>query len=459
MVFREFYWNILLRILLITLTCLGLGLFLFPVRYPWLTAHVLLLVGVQAWLLIRYTNRWNTRLSDFFSQLQGQDYHLSRSLFQSYPNLKSLARHLRKLSDQIQEENRRHEIENEYFKVLSQKVATGIIVTGSRGEVQYSNPAALHAFGIPALRHLHHLDRYHPGTSAFFYTMKAGEYGNLHLTGVRGESILLVRCSELVIEGVPYRVFSLEDIEREIKKQELESWQQLIRILNHEIMNSISPITSTVQALADGWKGNGLSEAPEQKLIGKTVKGLQIIRERSEGLKNFVEAYRSLTKVPEPEWVNISLQETVEPVRDLFAQTLVEKQVKLVLAFNRCTQKIRTDPALLQQVLINLVRNALDAIHENTTYPAITINCSMDGDGWYIEVEDNGEGMDEEVLRNATIPFFTTKPDGSGIGLSLVRQLISALQGELNIRSTPGKGTTVKLDFGMKKDISTFIPA
>lgn len=450
MVFRQFYWNISLRILLITLTCAVLGLLLNPVRYPWITVHVFLLILLQAWLLIRYTNRWNTQLSDFFNRIKGEDLHVSPSLFQSYPNLKSLEQNLHQITEKIREENRRHEIENEYFKVLSENVATGIVVCDPAGDVYYINPAALHYLGIPALRNIRHLDRYHSGASSLFEKMAKGSYGNLHLSGNGTEKALLVRNSELIIENQPYRIYSIEDIDREIKKHELESWQQLIRILNHEIMNSISPIASTVQALGDSWQETDTSATPQQKLIHKTVKGLQIIRERSEGLKNFVEAYRSLTKVPEPEWVNVPLQETVELVRDLFAQTLAEKQVKLVLAFNRCTQEITTDPALLQQVLINLVRNALEAYGENAPDPVITIQCSADEDRWYMQVEDNGEGMNEEVLKNATIPFFTTKPAGSGIGLSLVRQLVSALHGEMNIRSMPGEGTTVKLDFGIK---------
>jgi len=445
MVFRKYYINIYIRVLLLLITCLALGWLVAADGHFLITIHVFLLVILQAWLMVRYTNNWNSGLSDFFSRLQADDWLTTSRSFSMFPNLKTLENNLNALAERIRKDKKKHEIENEYFKILSQKVATGIIVCDENGDVQYTNPAALHYFGLPAIRNINTLDRHHPGASRFFQDLAIGDYGSLNISLEANDMILMIRASELVRDQERLKVYSIEDIEREIKKHELESWQKLIRILNHEIMNSISPITSTVHTLGDSWKDVKGSDEPEQKLIGKTLKGLQIIQERSEGLKSFVEAYRSLTKMPEPSLKMVSPGTVLLNIKELFGKTILDANINLKISYSESIIPIETDQNLLQQALINLVKNSIESFDKDQNHPEIKIYCKQHKTQTLFSIEDNGKGMSEETLKNATIPFFTTKPEGTGIGLSLVRQLISVLNGEMKLMSKSGHGTRVMI--------------
>ena len=447
MIFKKYYINIYIRILLMLLTCLALGWMVAAEVSFLISVHVGLLIILQAWLMIRYTNRWNTELSDFFSRLQANDYMTSTDSLSVFPNLKALEKNLKSLSEKIRIDKIRHETENEYFKILSQKVATGIIVCNDKSDVQFTNSSALHYFGVPAIRNLQNLERHHTGIFNFLKDLKTGNYGSLNIKIGGNEQILMIRASEIVVDRQRLKVYSIEDIEKEIKKHELESWQKLIRIMNHEIMNSISPITSTVNTLADSWKEVKSSDEPEQKLINKTIKGLQIIHERSDGLKNFVEAYRSLTKKADPSFKMIKPGEVIMPILELFEQTVLDSNIKFDIYIPDEQKPIHTDTNLMQQILINLVKNSIESFDESIEHPEIGIRFNQFPHQYNFIIEDNGHGMTEEVLKNATIPFFTTKPEGTGVGLSLVRQLVALLNGEIKLVSKEGEGTKVILNF------------
>jgi len=429
MVFRTFYSRLVISVGLIILTSLVFCWLVITGQNWILTFHAALLLLLQGWLLVRYTNKWNSELTAFFNRLESGDLVLSSPVLEEFPRLREMGKILKKLSLRLGDERKRFEMENEYFKVLSSNVTTGIIVTDDQNKVLFINPAALHFFGIVTLRHLGNLERHHSGSFSLLGSMETGSSANLAINDGSITRLLMIKLSELVMDNEKMKVFTLEDIEKAIRKNELESWQKLIRVLNHEIMNSISPINSTVQTLSDIWEGMDQKEEAEKKLVDKTLKGLNIIKERGEGLKNFVSAYRSLTTSMTPDLRQVSLHGILQKIVELHQEDMKTGNIQIEVAGEASRSDVRTDPDMLSQALINVLRNAIESFDDENEAKLITIGWKEIGGRWLVFVEDNGKGMPEDVLTNSTIPFYTTKESGSGIGLSLSRQIISALNG------------------------------
>jgi len=447
MVFRSFYSRLVISVGLIILTSLVFCWLVITGQNWILTFHAALLLLLQGWLLVRYTNKWNSELTAFFNRLESGDLVLSSPVLEEFPRLREMGKILKKLSLRLGDERKRFEMENEYFKVLSSNVTTGIIVTDDQNKVLFINPAALHFFGIVTLRHLGNLERHHSGSFSLLGSMETGSSANLAINDGSITRLLMIKLSELVMDNEKMKVFTLEDIEKAIRKNELESWQKLIRVLNHEIMNSISPINSTVQTLSDIWEGMDQKEEAEKKLVDKTLKGLNIIKERGEGLKNFVSAYRSLTTSMTPDLRQVSLHGILQKIVELHQEDMKTGNIQIEVAGEASRSDVRTDPDMLSQALINVLRNAIESFDDENEAKLITIGWKEIGGRWLVFVEDNGKGMPEDVLTNSTIPFYTTKESGSGIGLSLSRQLIPALNGEMRIPSHEGERTKVEFIF------------
>jgi nitrogen fixation/metabolism regulation signal transduction histidine kinase len=444
MVFKNYYMQLVIRVVLILTTSILLSWLVLIQQSVLFSLNMLLLLILQTWLLIRYVNKWNTELRAFFSRLTAGEFSIRSSAFDEFPRLKGIKPLFDKLSYRIKEEQKQHEIENEYFKVLSKNVSTGILVADHLSKVRFINPAALHFLGIEALHHIGHLERYHPGSFSMLLGMKTGEAGTLTIYDGSSRKMLMVRMSELVKDGEHFKVYSLDDIERVMRKNELDSWQKLIRVLNHEIMNSISPISSTVQTLSSLWDKE-MIEGDGKKLAAKTLKGLKIIKERGEGLKTFVSAYRDLTTDLKPNLKKTEISDLIANVYDLFKSELEGKGIKTEIDCQGGTCEVVTDPNLLSQALINVLKNAMESFDLESINRFISINCDMKGQHLMIVVTDNGRGMDEAILKNASVPFFTTKEGGTGVGLSLTRQIITALGGDVHLLSKLGVGTKVEL--------------
>jgi len=443
MIFKNFYIQLIIRVVLIILTSLVFAWLLLSEQSWILIIHVLLLIAAEGFLLVRYTNRWNNDLTSYFERLGAGDMTVATPGLEDFPRLKGMNTNLLKLKKTISAERKKHEMENEYFKVLSSNVASGIIVTSNENKIRFINPAALHAFGITNLHHLGHLERNHPGSFSVIGGMKTGDVSKLTINDESGRKHLIIRLTELIKDGERFKVFSLEDIEKAIRNNELQSWQKLIRVLNHEIMNSISPINSSVQTLSELWKDTTIK--PDEKLVSKTIKGLHIIQERGEGLKAFVAAYRSLTGKFEPKEKETDVLDVVNKVYELYKQDIDSKKIRYELINNAGSCIINTDPDLLSQAVINILKNAIEAFSDEEGDQEITVKINKSENILTLLILDNGKGMDEETLKNASVPFFTTKEKGSGVGLSLSRQIVTALNGEINMISQAGTGTKVEV--------------
>lgn len=249
---------------------------------------------------------------------------------------------------------------------------------------------------------------------------------------------------------IPYKIMLVQDLNQEMEEQEVDAWQKLIRVLTHEIMNSVTPIVSLTEAVntmltdKDGERKEleQLDEEDKADLFGS----LETIEKRSKGLLRFVNAYKDLTKTPEIVFAQVDIGGLIKQVLSLLNTELERKKIFLDKSGVGVHLMAKGDASWLEQVLINIIRNAIDAL-ENIESPKIEISAFQDGGDNCIIIRDNGEGMDKETLDNIFVPFFTTKKNGTGVGLSLSRQIMKLHRGSLSVASEMGKGTVVTLQW------------
>ncbi|MCC7264795.1 MAG: ATP-binding protein [Candidatus Latescibacteria bacterium] len=400
-----------------------------------------LAIAYQLYALIHYVGQTNRELSRFLLSIQHGDFS------QTFPATGAGAAfdELRLAFNQVMDAFRLARAEKEehlrYLQTIVQHVGVGLIAFRGDGSVELANTAAKRLLKRSVLRNLRDLEP--PALGQSLLGLKPGQKALLK-PDAEGERVqLAVSATAFRLHEQEYILVSLQNIHSELEEQELEAWQRLIRVLTHEIMNSITPITS-LAATADGLlrqaplSGEGLADA--QEAVGT-------IRRRSAGLLHFVEDYRQLTRLPAPHFQILSVREIGGRIEQLMRPQLAQAGIAFCLDIAPESLEVTADLEQLEQVLINLFTNALQAL-QGRQGGRIALRARMDERGRVLlEVADNGPGIVPEALEKVFIPFFTTKPDGSGIGLSLCQQIMRLHRGTISARSRPGEETVFTLRF------------
>jgi len=261
---------------------------------------------------------------------------------------------------------------------------------------------------------------------------------------------LSVYVTEFKLQDVPHKLVSIQNIKEELEAQELESWQKLIRVLTHEIMNSVTPVSSLSNAInemltEDGGKRKPINQIPADDL-DDMYNSLKTIEERSKGLLNFVSTYKNLTRLPRPNLLPVRLEELFNHVLNLMKKVMDKQNITLEVKIEGSDLTIYADRDMIMQVLINMLVNAKDALDRRKD-KKIKLSAFRLREKVFIQVFDNGPGIDQESIDKVFIPFFTTKKKGSGIGLSLARQIMRLHKGSIYFTTEEGKGTTFTLEF------------
>ena len=440
-VFGNFRAQVVLRVLLLALT---LGLLLHTLRdleHPAAPAVLGLLLAAQLWALVRFVERTNRDLARFLQAVRHADFSqtfVTGGLGSSFDELK---RSFNEVLDAFRTARREKEAQALYLQTVVQHIGVGLVAFDREGGVSLINTAAKRLLQVNRLGNLFDLERVHPGLAATLAGL-----GPRRKTLVRleedGEVRQLACYATLFRTGEQeHRLVSLHDIQPELEEQEMESWQRLIRVLTHEIMNSITPISS-LASTAEDLLGRAL--AGEDVTDVRTA--VHTIRRRSQGLLRFVDAYRGLTNLPPPDFQVSRVGGIFERVARLMGQRFQEAGVDLVHAVDPPSLELTADPGQVEQMLINLLGNACDAAGGQAG-ARVELTASLDRGRVVIEVADDGPGIVEEALDRIFIPFFTTRQEGSGIGLSLCRQIMRLHRGTISARSEPGVRTVFSLRF------------
>jgi two-component system nitrogen regulation sensor histidine kinase NtrY len=452
MVYPHFYVNVVVRVLLLTASCMGFA-FSWYVSGNYFTLFNLgLLILVQTILFILYANKTNRDITYFFESIKNEDSGISFS--RNKRQYQRIYKSMDHVNDQIKAFRIKCASQDQYFKTIVESIQTGIISFGTDGKIDIMNKAAKNMLGVNAIFRIDSFNKLQPGLGDSLNEIGPSEKRLIRVNAGNVTEHLLVSSTTLILIDKNLKIVTFQNIQQELEKKELESWQKLIRILNHEIMNSLAPIistSSTLRGILSSKNASGTSETDQSwnRVLEKTISGLSIIHERSEGLKNFVENYRTLNTLPKPVITKFAVHELFSNCKLLLSEELSTRQISCITEIAVQDMELSADRPQIEQILLNLLRNSIESLSETTTENKIIHLKALFNDNGkaVLQVSDNGRGIPPEIIDQIFIPFFTTKERGTGIGLSLSRQIMHLHHGTMSAFSEPYHETVFTMTF------------
>lgn len=451
MVYKRFRFNCIFRVILISLTIF----FFFYILFRTSLYAALFIVGVlfiyQTWALLHYVEKTNRDLTRFFSSIRYSDFSQTfkdDGLGSSFDGLRRAFTEVMNVFRKTRAEKEEH---YRYLQTVVQHIGIGLIVYQPNGDVELINTAAKRLLGVSSLKNIQSLESFSKPLVEALFNIRPK---NRALVKVEDENELLhlsLYGTEFRLRGQDFSLVSIQNIHSELEEREIEAWQKIIRVLTHEIMNSITPISSLASTINEMLKGSYKARSAKEKIDSESLTDIhdaaQIIQKRSQGLLHFVDAYRNLTLIQKPNFQLFPVKELFSRVEKLLQKNIKDKGIRLRIDVDPQSLELTADPELIEQVLINLLLNALHALSDQKK-ARIEMNAQLDGRGRIIiQVKDNGPGIAAENLEKIFIPFFSTKEQGSGIGLSLSRQIMRLHRGAITVHSEIKKGTIFTLRF------------
>jgi nitrogen fixation/metabolism regulation signal transduction histidine kinase len=449
MIYKSFNLLIVIRILTGLALAVWLGYSLSIGSWDIAVLCVLLLILIT-WNIVYFVNSINRKVSFFFDAVRNEDTTLHFPENVHDKSLKELHHRFNKVNSLISDIKIRNEHNERFFKEIMEHSATGLLAVDERDYVVLANEPALNFLGLPHISHLHLLKQKNPELSEILEQISPGQSRTVKSLNGSDIKVISLKVKRFQFGENKYRIYSLSDIKTEIEENELDSWQKLIRVMTHEIMNSIAPITSLSNTLRRFFMYNNEPLAARditQNSIEQTIHGLDVIEQQGKSLLHFVDSYRKLTKIPKPIFKPIHIANWLENIKLLMSNQLKEESVTLSVTVSQPGISLIGDERLLTQVLINLLNNATEALKDKNK-KKIEIKATGSEDGSIkITITDNGAGISSDDIEKIFIPFYTTKENGSGIGLSLARQIMRLHKGTITARSVLGKSTTFTMTF------------
>lgn len=433
-----------------------LALTLFTLMWTIFRSHMVItsinlavLVILEMIYLIYYINRTSRDLARFFDAFRFQDGTVSFAVPEKQKKFSALYQSFEQLLKEFRILRSSLQTEKQFYLGALNHIGMGLIVVSPNGTVKFSNRAIQRMVESGHIDNLNTLDKLKPGLGSTILQMSPNSKELVKVVLYNEVVQLSVRCSVFRMENDLYRILSFQDIKYEIEKNEAEAWQKLIRILTHEIMNSVSPITLTssgiIQMLEKEGKPRNLAEI-DSAVLNNVLTGLQAIRKRSKGLASFVESYNAINHLPQPVMTLIPVSGLFGHIELLMKEEFQRNKVLFESTVAPLSLVLHADERLMGQILINLLRNALQAMDQVQEKHIILSAFQMD-EQVRISVTDNGKGIPPELLDSVFVPFYTTRNEGSGIGLSLSREIMKLHGGGIRVYSVPGRETTFTLLF------------
>ncbi|MDX1406826.1 MAG: ATP-binding protein [Saprospiraceae bacterium] len=422
--------------LLVALLLIGLYLVTQDEMIP-VAGLVVLLAIVTIFSLFRLVNRTNKRLANFLMSIKYDDFEQTYTSVPDERSEKALYQAFNLINGKFRNIRLEKEMQFHYFQSLVEQVRTGLIGFDDNGKTIFMNPALqslLHKSYFPTFDSI---KRYDPDLHARMDQLQPGET-ELYKRHFATVTIhVAMQTTQIKLQERTFSFFSFQDIHAELQEQEVQSWQKLIRILTHEIMNSVSPVVSLAHATNDLLEQSDTLSGDTREELHAAVRAIQ---KRSEGLMHFTQAYRQLTRLPEPKRTLIDAVALLDRIITLMTPQAVEAGVTLIKEYHPQPVELHADAELLEQALINLLKNAVEVLRD-AELREIRIGISQ-GDGVVsLRIADSGPGIPDHLLDQIFVPFFTTKEDGTGIGLSLARQIAQLHGGRLSVYCPADGGT------------------
>ena len=442
---RYFYHTVIIRILLILFTSFLLWLSLHDWRFIVLSS--VLVIG-QVIALIHFLNHTNRKIAFFFEAIKNEDSSLYFPLITKNRTVKELNSSLNEVNELVKKIRLEVQTQEQYYQMLLEQAETGIFSMDKKGHIRFSNQAARNYLQVENLTHVNQFQRIDQELWQVLKNLVPGKKYHVKFQTEKDKYDISLKSSQIRMKNEEVFLVVLQDIHSEMEENESESWIRLIRVLTHEIMNSVSPITSLSETLtyylSDSNDANQKELSVEQKLE-KAISGLNVIKEQSQSLLHFVESYRRLTRLPKLEMKTFEARILTDKVAVLCQSQSNASKVKLTTHVDPQDHLLVGDQEQLIQVLLNLVKNAFEAV-EGISDATIDIGIAASKKGTLITVKDNGQGISPDQIDEVFTPFFTTKDSGTGIGLSLSKQIIRNHRGTISVQSRPNESTVFSIE-------------
>lgn len=447
MIFRKYEWRIMLQVLLLVVT---LGITSFLIVRGWYV-YLLIVVPVIIYQVIefyRFHHKAHKELEQFVESVHYRDFSRYFDVKHASSDIQPLRKGFNEINTTFKVISKEKETQYQYLQKILELVDTGILSYEEvTGEVVWMNESLKKMLQLPYLKTVHSLEKRDPDLYKEVIALKPGENKIASAHQERSAFKVLLSATAFQTDGKIYKLIAFQNVNEALDETESKAWQKLLSVLTHEIMNSVAPISSLAETLKSRLQQSVSVLNNDSGSVDDLEIGIETIRKRSEGLLKFAETYRNLNRITTPNLRNVFVRDIFENLLQLMQPTLEQKSIELETILKDTDLTVEADINLLEQVLINLVVNAIEAVKDKTDPRIVLTGYISNNRKTVIKVADNGSGMPAELLDKIFIPFFSTKKSGSGIGLSLSKQIMMLHKGNIQVQSADGEGTAFLLIF------------
>jgi two-component system, NtrC family, nitrogen regulation sensor histidine kinase NtrY len=447
MMFKRYQERILIRVLLMFLALSLASFLLVKGMYPYLAS----LLPVIIYQLIDFYNfhrKAQQEVEQFVESIHYRDFSRYFDVKEAPVELQSLRQGFNEINSTFKVISREKETQYVYLQKILELVNTGILSFEHKsGEIGWMNESFKNMLGIPYLKSIHSLERRDATLYQEILSLRPGESRIVSVTKDKNVYKMVIAATAFQTDARVYKLVAFQDVNEALDETEAKAWQKLLSVMTHEIMNSVAPISSLAETMLHRLQESARLLEDQTGALEDLELGIGTIRRRSEGLLKFAETYRNLNKITTLNLKRMFARDLFENLHQLMQPTLDQKNIELEILLIDPDLSLDADTNLIEQVLINLVVNAIEAVKDKEE-PRITLSATQANNGRaIIKVSDNGMGMSPEVMDNIFIPFFSTKKNGSGIGLSLCKQILLLHKGNIQVQSVEGVGSSFLLHF------------
>jgi len=447
MIFNRYEWRLLLRVFLMFLA-LSAASYVVVTGQPLYLVIFVPLVVYAVIEMIRFQKKAQDEVNQFVESIHYRDFSRHFDVRRAPNELKPLRKGFNDINTTFKLISRERETQYHYLQKILELVDTGILsFEEESGNISWINEAFKNLIGIPYLKTVHSLEKREPSLYLELIKVKPGDSKIITVTRNQQLVKILITASVMRSDDILYKLIAFQNVSEALDETESKAWQKLLNVMTHEIMNSVAPISSLADTLKNRLQSPEIANSVQSSELEDLELGIDTIKRRSEGLLKFTESYRSLNKITKLDLNKILVRDLFENLNSLMRPTLEKKNIELEIILRDPTLAIQADINLIEQVMINLLVNAIEAVKDREA-PRLILSAEIQNNSkTLVKVTDNGLGMPPELLDKIFIPFFSTRKTGSGIGLSLCKQIMLLHKGNIQVQSTEGKGSSFILQF------------
>ncbi len=446
-ILKKIEWRILIRIALLFITLSAAAFLLVKGFY----VYLLLIIPVVIYELVefyRFHYKAHQELDQFVESVHYRDFSRYFDVKHASADIQPLRKGFNEINTTFKVISKEKETQYQYLQKILELVDTGILSYEEKtGEVVWMNESLKKMLQLPYLKTIYSLNRRDAALSEAIISLKPGENKIATAHPERNTFKILLSATAFQTEGKIYKLIAFQNVNEALDETESKAWQKLLSVLTHEIMNSVAPISSLAETLKNRLQQSVAVLNDDSGTVDDLELGIETIKRRSEGLLKFAETYRNLNKITTLNLKKVYVRDIFENLLQLMQPTLEQKNIEVETILKDTDLVLEADTDLLEQVLINLVVNAIEAVKEKAEPRIVLTAYIANNRRTVIKVADNGHGMAQELLDKIFIPFFSTKKSGSGIGLSLCKQIMMLHKGNIQVHSVEGEGTAFQLQF------------